>query len=99
MQKKVQELAIELGISLEFIPPYSPNLNLIERFWKHVKSRLRTRSYDNFDEFRETVDSIVSSADNIDKQADRLISNKVQLFDDIKMINETTFAYESKKVA
>lgn len=27
----VQELAIELNIALLFLPPYSPNLNLIER--------------------------------------------------------------------
>ena len=33
----VQELARELGINLLYIPPYSPNLNLIERFWKFVK--------------------------------------------------------------
>ncbi len=30
----VQELAEKLGIVLEYIPPYSPNLNLIERIWK-----------------------------------------------------------------
>ena len=30
----VQELAGELGIELEYIPPYSPNLNLIERIRK-----------------------------------------------------------------
>jgi len=39
----VRELAIELGIELHYIPPYSPNLNLIERLWKHVKSRLRSK--------------------------------------------------------
>jgi transposase len=33
----VQELAIELKIALLFLPPYSPNLNLIERLWKLVK--------------------------------------------------------------
>ena len=34
----VQTLAKELGIVLTYIPPYSPNLNLIERVWKFVKS-------------------------------------------------------------
>jgi transposase len=29
----VKELAQELGIHLVFLPPYSPNLNLIERVW------------------------------------------------------------------
>ncbi len=39
----VQELAEKLGISLEYIPPYSPNLNLIERIWKFVKGELRSK--------------------------------------------------------
>jgi len=35
--KKVQEYAVTLGIELLFLPPYSPNLNIIERVWKFVK--------------------------------------------------------------
>jgi transposase len=35
--KLVMEKATELGIELLFLPPYSPNLNLIERLWKFVK--------------------------------------------------------------
>jgi len=31
---EVQEHAEILGITLEFMPPYSPNLCLIERLWK-----------------------------------------------------------------
>ncbi|MDR3165031.1 MAG: transposase [Synergistaceae bacterium] len=42
----VTNLAQKLGIALHYIPPYSPNLNLIERLWKHVKSRLRSKYYD-----------------------------------------------------
>ena len=42
----VQTLALELGVKLVYIPPYSPNLNLIERFWKFVKSELRTQHHD-----------------------------------------------------
>lgn len=33
----VQELATRLDIELLFLPPYSPNLNLIERLWKFVR--------------------------------------------------------------
>lgn len=35
--KVVQGLAAELGIRLLFLPPYSPNLNLIERLWGFAK--------------------------------------------------------------
>jgi hypothetical protein len=33
----VQTTAAALGIELLFLPPYSPNLNLIERLWKFTK--------------------------------------------------------------
>ena len=80
----VAELAAELGISLVYIPSYSPNLNLIERFWKFAKSKLRTKYYDNFDLFQETINSIVDSSDKHNKSnVDQLIGDKVQLFDDI----------------
>jgi hypothetical protein len=32
----VKTLAKELGITLLFLPSYSPNLNLIERLWKFI---------------------------------------------------------------
>ena len=39
----VKNLAASLGIELVFIPPYSPNLNVIERLWKFVKGKLRSK--------------------------------------------------------
>ncbi|MDQ3089454.1 MAG: transposase, partial [Acidobacteriota bacterium] len=35
----VQTHAATLKIELLFLPPYSPNLNLIERLWKFVKKK------------------------------------------------------------
>jgi transposase len=80
----VQHTAVALGIELVYIPSYSPNLNLVERLWKFVKNQLRTKYYDDFDIFKERIDSIVSSTDNYNKNhIDSLIGDKVQLFDDV----------------
>jgi transposase len=87
-----RESAEQLGINLVFIPPYSPNLNLIERLWKLVKGKLRSRYYNQFELFREQIDSIINSTDNLNKEiVDRLIGEKVQLFDDLIAVNENSF--------
>ena len=59
----VQALAEQLGITLLFLPSYSPNLNLIERLWKFIKRRaLYGRYHPTFAEFRaaiqETLDGL-----------------------------------------
>jgi transposase len=80
--KVVMELALELKVTLVYIPPYSPNLNLIERLWKHVKGKLRIKCYEDFGEFKSKINSIIDNTDNADKSTvDKLISEKVQLFD------------------
>lgn len=80
----VTQLAIHLGINLVYIPPYSPNLNLIERLWKHVKNKLRTKYYDDFEAFQMKINSIVRETDTVDLLAiNKLIGEKVQLFDDL----------------
>jgi len=88
----VRSLAAELGITLHYIPPYSPNLNLIERYWKHVKSRLRSKYYDQFGNFREAIDSIVEDSGKGSKNLiDKLIGESVQIFDMLAPINDNTF--------
>ena len=92
----VADLAAQLGISLVFIPPYSPNLNLVERFWKFAKNRLRTKYYDDFDLFQQTIDGILNSADKENKTLiDKLIGDKVQLFDDINPMSQLSFCRET----
>lgn len=91
--KAVQSLASELGIQLEYIPPYSPNLNLIERVWKFTKGELRSKYFDNFALFRGRIDAIIESTEKENKaKIDRLIGENVQLFDDMLSLNENTYA-------
>ncbi len=49
-------LAASLDIELCFLPPYSPNLNLIERLWKFVKKQcLYSTSYADFTTFKTAL--------------------------------------------
>lgn len=41
----VKEAALKLNITLVFLPPYSPNLNLIERLWKFIKAEVCAANY------------------------------------------------------
>lgn len=41
----VKAWAQVLGIELVFLPPYSPNLNLIERLWKYIKKDVLGNEY------------------------------------------------------
>ena len=52
----VRALAAELRIELLYLPPYSPNLNLIERLWKFVKKEvLSCRYYEDFSRFKAAI--------------------------------------------
>jgi transposase len=79
----VKDYARNVGVELIFLPTYSPNLNLIERLWKFVKSEVLNAAYHGtFDEFKNSIDDCVSQTDKtFKKQMDILISEKVQLFD------------------
>jgi transposase len=60
--KAVIESAASLGIELVFLPTYSPNLNLIERVWKLVKSSVLSCSYlETFDLFCKTISACIDS--------------------------------------
>ena len=94
----VRNLAASLGIELIYIPPYSPNLNPIERLWKFVKGKLRSKYYDDFSVFKSTIDFIVEGTQTIYKeQINTLIGEKVQLFDDLIPVCTNTYIHEGQE--
>lgn len=53
---EVKEFAKELGIKLHYLPPYSPNLNPIERVWKLMHEAVRyNQYYGTFCEFADAT--------------------------------------------
>lgn len=54
--KEVVDAAEELGIKLHYLPPYSPNLNPIERLWKVMNEYARNNQYfAKAKEFRQRI--------------------------------------------
>jgi transposase len=57
----VMDLAKTLNIHLEFLPAYSPNLNLIERLWKFIKKQvLYGKHYGTFQDFYGAINGCLA---------------------------------------
>lgn len=79
--KVVRELAEALGIELLYLPPYSPNLNLIERVWKLVKKlALNARTSADFDAFAKSVTQTVENLET--EHRDKLLTLLTPNFQD-----------------
>ncbi|MBS8122100.1 DDE endonuclease [Candidatus Vampirococcus lugosii] len=78
--KEVQILAEKLGIKLCYLPPYSPNLNLIERVWKFLKKVLKNTYTPNFLDFIEKIKAICGEFNlTFKEKLSSLLNNKIQI--------------------
>jgi transposase len=89
--KLVQELAQQLSIELLFLPSYSPNLNLIERFWKFVKKQcLYSRYYPDAASFQQAILTCIDEAPSKHKaELERLLTLNFQTFKDVPILGQT----------
>jgi len=72
---EVQEYAMNQGITLKFIPPYSPNLCLIERVWKFFKKKIiKNHYYETFDEFYDFVSQFFQNWESWKPELSSLLS-------------------------
>ncbi len=56
---KARRLVIADNVALLFLPPYSPELNPIERLWQDIKGRIGFWLYETLDELKERVAEIL----------------------------------------
>jgi transposase len=84
----VKALATQLGITLLFLPSYSPNLNLIERLWKFIKRRsLYGRYHPRFADFRATIEGTLDGLPTTHaEQLETLMTLNFQLFEDVSLM-------------
>ena len=78
----VQAMARRLRISLLFLPPYSPNLNLIERFWKFLRKKvMRNTFYATFADFRAAVQRLLANVSAHIDELTTLMTENFHLFE------------------
>jgi len=67
-------------IELVFLPPYAPNLNLIERFWKFFKKTvLYGRYYETFSQFKAACDHFFVGLDRYHSSLRSLLTERFQI--------------------
>ena len=77
-----QEKAKGLNIELHYLPPYSPNLNPIERLWKVMNEKVRNNRYfATAKAFRQEIQHFVSAIlPDIGSDLDSRINDNFQRF-------------------
>jgi transposase len=65
---------------LKFLPPYSPNLNLIERLWKLLRKEAFCRSYDSFEQMQRGVSAVLDHLEKYRAQLDTLMTEDFHVF-------------------
>jgi len=79
--KLIKQFLKKSKIKLKFLPPYSPNLNLIERLWKHFrKIVLYHRYYESFEEFKIACKTFFKNTQKYKGELSSLLRDNFQLF-------------------
>lgn len=84
---EVCAFAKELGIKLHYLPPYSPNLNPIERMWKLMHEEIRYNKY--YSQFSEFTDAILGFLKHIGRKK-KLLRRRIN--DHFQILHSPLFA-------
>lgn len=89
-------------MELMYLPAYSPNLNLIERFWRFVKKPgLYSKYYPDSEAFQKAIGDGIEQAPTQNKaELDRLLTLRFQTFKEVPVVGEKPqVSKQSKKKA
>lgn len=78
--KRVQEYLKTSRIKLVFLPPYAPNLNLIERLWKFFKKKvLYNRYFETFAEFKAACEEFFAHPAKYQRELRSLLTENFEI--------------------
>lgn len=70
-------------VELIFLPPYSPNLNLIERLWGFMKDRILRTYYATFAAFQQAIAQFLKSLDRYTDELRSLMTENFQILNSV----------------
>ena len=70
-----------LGKRVQFVylPPYSPNLNLIERLWKFCKKKVLSLFYATFAQFTQAIDAFFADIGQYKDELSTLMTENFEI--------------------
>ncbi len=72
-------------IKLLFLPPYSPNLNLIERLWKFFRKKItKGKYYEKFTGFKSECEKFFKNLKKYKSELDSLITENFQIIGEVE---------------
>jgi transposase len=75
----VSEFLLNSPIEMHFLPPYSPNLNPIERLWKFTKKEVIKSNYTpDANIFKERIRNFFANIGNYKDKLESLINTNFQ---------------------
>ena len=82
----VQALAKELGMTLLYLPSYSPNLNLIERLWKFLRKEALQKWHASFEEMQQAVAEVLDHLNRYQEQLASLMTERFHLSPRVEVV-------------
>lgn len=76
----VKAYLIGKRVRFVYLPPYSPNLNLIERLWKFCKKKVLATFHPTFAQFTQVIDDFFEHLERYKSELDTLMTENFELF-------------------
>ena len=76
----VRKMAKQLSIKLLYLPPYSPNLNPIERLWKFMKKKIMANEhYETITDFKNALSQFFRGIRKYRSELESLLTDNFEL--------------------
>ena len=80
-------------INLIFLPPYSPNLNVIERLWRFMRKRVvNSIYYDSYSKFKSAVEGFLDNTKSYKKELRSLLTLNFKTVGGTSIYSQTNLA-------